>query len=158
MIQILGGTEGLEELEGIKISKFIKRATGSKRMNTALLKTAAGAAIIGGTAYYTNRKYNWWGRLKNKINTQLQKGGTAKKNTPQVKSPTSKPSPKKDSFKFSTDLIKDAIYAFLTPKTKVQPVVLQQDVSAPTGPFQNPVIPAIILISLIGGYLLLKKR
>ncbi|NPA52692.1 MAG: hypothetical protein GXO22_07335 [Aquificae bacterium] len=49
MIQVLGETEGLE---GIKFSKFLKRATGSKKVGDALFKIG----LVGTSAYLSKDK------------------------------------------------------------------------------------------------------
>ncbi|WP_457642644.1 hypothetical protein [Persephonella sp.] len=147
MIQVMGETEGLE---GIKFAKFLKRATGSKRMSTALLKTGAAAALIGGTAYYTNKKYNWWDKARQRLSNQK----------PLIKTTTTTT---KTTGTVNTNLIRDIIDRFLpaaavasTPETQPsaqQAALIPQEKSQ----INLPLLLGIGAL-LIGGYMLVKKR
>jgi len=161
MIQVMG-QEGLEELEGIKFAKFLKRATGSKRMSSALLKTSLLAAAAGG-AYYANKKYNLTDKLKRTITRPAAKssksGGVNTallrnviddflKPTTQISQPTTANSTS-DTGNFLFRLVDK----YLSPEPKI--VVQKEPVVAST--VNTNMVLALGAIGLI-GFLLLRKK
>ncbi len=142
MVQILAEEDQLEQLEGIKLAKFLKRATGSRRVGTALLKIGGAAAVAGG-GYYANKKYNLTGRLKKIVTptTQPQKTGTV-----------------------NTSLLQRVIDSFLTPASTLQTPQTQktpqqaQIMPLPQKSSINPMMIAALGLLGIGAFMLLKRR
>ena len=139
MIHVLDGNS--EQLEGIKLAKFLKRATGSRRVGTALLKIGGAAAVVGG-GYYANKKYNLTGRLKKIITpTQPQKTGTV-----------------------NTSLLQRVIDSFLTPASTLQTPQTQktpqqaQVMLLPQKSSINPMMIAALGLLGVGAFMLLRKR
>lgn len=152
-IQILTNSEQMEGLEGIKFAKFLKRATGSKRMSSALLKTAAAAAAIGGAAYYTNKKYGWWNKLKGKFSPAHKAA---------VKKAVAKAAAKKAANKgangwFNADLFKNLATTFLSPQTDIQVPQAQNIPTQANLQRGMNINPLLIGALVIGGLMLMKK-
>ena len=168
-IQIMPTDPQKEGLEGIKFAKFLKRATGSRRMSSALLKTAATAAVIGGTAYYTNKKYHWWDKLK--AYTPMKTGvktGTISTTATTTKALTATGTVAKTAANkganswFSGDFLTKLVSAFIpTAQANQQPQAQINSKEVAIIPQQQslPINPLVLGgFALLGGYLLLKKR
>ncbi len=165
-IQVMSTDPQKEGLEGIKFAKFLKRATGSHRMSSALLKTAATAAVIGGTAYYTNKKYHWWDKLRAYTPTKTGiKTGTISTATTTAKALTTKTAKTAAnhgangwfSGEFFTKLVSGLI-----PTAQAQPTqqtVHTRSVSTPVVLEKQNINPLLIGgAALLVGFLLMKKR
>ena len=165
-IQVMATNPQMEGLEGIKFAKFLKRATGSRRMSSALLKTAGAAAVIGGTAYYTNRRFGWWQKFRNRFSKPTPAAKIAAKTSAKkaAKKAAAKAAAKKAAEKgangwFNAGLFKNLATTFLTPKTEVQ---VPQAQGAAIQPMQaqgemkiNPLL--LAGLAAVGGIMLLKK-
>ena len=159
-IQVLATNPQMEGLEGIKFAKFLKRATGSRRMSSALLKTGVAAAIVGGSAYYLNKKYGW----SRKLNF-YPKG--SKKKAPAIgkavaaaakAGKTQKAAEKGANGWFNADLFKSLATKFLAPKTDIQIPQAQNMPAQPMPAQEGMKINPLLLAGLaVGGIMLLKK-
>ncbi len=161
-IQVLATNPQMEGLEGIKFAKFLKRATGSRRMSSALLKTAATAALVGGTAYYTNKKYGWWNKLRSRFSGKAKtpaKAAAAKGASNAAKKAAAKKVAEKGANGwFNADLFKSLATKFLAPKTDIQ-VPQAQGMPAQSMPAQEgmKINPLLLAGLAVGGIMLLKK-
>jgi len=156
-IQVLATNPQMEGLEGIKFAKFLKRATGSKRMSAALLKTAATAAVVGGTAYYTNKKYGWWNKVKGRFLPQTKAASKTAAKQSAKKAAAKKAANKGANGWFNADLFKNLATTFLSPKTDIE-VPQAQNIPAQANMKQGMNInPLLIGAAVIGGLMLMKK-